>query len=145
MHPRAAKVLMARGIEPSKFRSQRITRDAIGAADLVVTATREHRAAVVTLVPESLHYTFTLGQYSRMATAATPARGWTLEEAGDAAQFGREMFKRALQVRSTLQPVNPSQDDIADPIGRRSAAFRRCADHLSRMIDSILPPLPACW
>lgn len=143
MHHQAAKVLQRRGVDTSAFRSQRINRDLIARADVVLTATREHRAAVVTLVPEAVRYTFTLGQFARMVSAATQTGGGDTDDFDDASSVGRSLLERATLVRSSLQPLASSREDVADPIGRRTAAFRRCADLLAGLTEAILPPLRA--
>src|SRR6266487_4367262 len=51
MDQRAAAVARSLGADPDGFRAQPVSADLVAGADLVLTATREHRAAVVRLHP----------------------------------------------------------------------------------------------
>ncbi|MEQ7129265.1 hypothetical protein ABN034_32695 [Actinopolymorpha sp. B11F2] len=69
MTPEAAAVVSAYGGDPDGFRSTELTADLVGAADLILTATRAHRSAVVTLDPGALRRTFTLTEFARTTAA----------------------------------------------------------------------------
>ncbi len=141
IHPRAGKALGRRNIDTSEFRSRRGSQAAVEEADLILTATREHRSAVVTLVPAAVRRTFTLGQFARMASAVTHMGGWNPGEFPDGATAGRALLEQSVVARSTLQPIDPSREDVADPIGRRMRAFRRCADRLAELAADMMSPL----
>src|SRR6266496_2360661 len=72
MDQRAAAVARSLGAEPDGFRSRPVTPDLVAGADLVLTATREQRAAVVRLHPPAHRYAFTVREFGRLA-AAIPA------------------------------------------------------------------------
>src|SRR4051794_35290398 len=69
IEPGAARALRPLGIGCDAFRARRLTADMVRAADLVLTATRDHRAAVVALVPEAREYTYTMREYARLLGA----------------------------------------------------------------------------
>jgi protein-tyrosine phosphatase len=116
-------------------RSVQLTTALIADADLVLTATRQHRGAVVTTLPGAVGRTFTIGQFARLCDAVPE---FTAHDPGEA---GRELLTRAKRARSSLQPVPGDLDDLPDPMGGGLADFRVCADRLQRSIDSILRPL----
>src|SRR6266516_3236405 len=77
--PLAERLIRARlaaalggGADPDGFRARAVSADLVAGADLVLTATREHRAAVVRLHPPAHRYTFTVREFGRLA-AAIPA------------------------------------------------------------------------
>lgn len=118
-------------------RSVQLTASLIADADLVLTATRQHRGAVVTLLPAALGRSFTIQQFARLC-GVVPA--FTADDPGEA---GRELLTRAKRARSSLQPVPGDLDDLPDPMGGGLADFRECADRLQQSIDTILRPLVA--
>jgi protein-tyrosine phosphatase len=130
MHPYAAHALRERGADPEAFQARSLTAAQVARADLVLTATREHRARCVQLSPASITRCFTLRQWTRLVDAVDPA---TLH-AADPASRARSLWKEALAVRSTLQPVPVEQDDLPDPLGRPVDDFRTCAAELERML-----------
>jgi len=137
MHPRARRALELRGIEPTAaFRSRKLSHEIVERADLILTAERAHRAAVVTLMPAAVHHTFTLLQFARMVSGVT-----RLEADDEPAALGRELISAAVEARSHLQPLVGRDDDVPDPIGHGKRRFRRCAAQLVGSIDAILAPL----
>lgn len=86
-------------------------------ASLVLTASRAHRAAVVSLVPRAARHTFTIREFARLAAAVDPAAldaASPLDPAGRVAALAAE----AAALRGTLPPVPPAEDDVVDPYRR---------------------------
>ncbi len=52
------------GLDPSEFRSRPLLAEHITSADLVLTATKEHRAGVLELAPTALRRTYTLREFA---------------------------------------------------------------------------------
>ena len=127
MHPMAADVLLARGADPAGFRSQALTADDLSSADLVLAATREHRAAAATLHPRVLRRCFTVREFGRLAAGVAPGTLGS-EPAGRL----RALVGHAAGQRGQLAPPrHPSEDDVADPYGRPAPDFEACADVLT--------------
>jgi protein-tyrosine phosphatase len=123
MHPYTEAVLAERGADTREFGSRPVTPAMLAAADLVLTASREQRAACATLLPAALRRTFTLRQFGRLAA--------TVDSRGDLAQL-------LDSVRGVIaQPVGPEEDDLADPLGGPVEAFRVCADEIQGVLDVI--------
>ncbi|HST63645.1 MAG TPA: hypothetical protein VLM05_00530, partial [Mycobacteriales bacterium] len=66
MDPRAAAVARSLGADPDHFRARDLDAEQVIAADLVLTATRQHRGAVLRLHPAAHRYTFTLREFDRL-------------------------------------------------------------------------------
>lgn len=95
--------------------SRRLVVDDVRAASLVLTAAREHRAAVARLVPSAQAYTFTLAQAARIAT-------WRTQRAAVSGLFDAGAGRLAWLVREldagrgmAPRPQDDAEDDIADP------------------------------
>jgi protein-tyrosine phosphatase len=124
MEPFALETLARLGLDtaPSAaFRARELTTEMVESADLVLAASREHRAAVATLVPRAAVRTFTFREFDRLSSgvdgSALPA---------DVVERGRALVSAAA-ARRGLVPVGPDGDDLADPYGAPARAFEQCA------------------
>jgi protein-tyrosine phosphatase len=138
MHPYAAETLESMGVAADAFRARQLDASHIGGADLILTATREHRSAVVSLDPASLGRAFTIPQFARLVAASdrVPATENPVERA-------RMVVQEALRARAMLQPVDRELDEIADPIGRPREAFTACATLLQNTLRPALAVIAA--
>jgi protein-tyrosine phosphatase len=135
MEPFALETLSQLGVDAQAsvaFRARELTTEMVESADLVLVASREHRAAVVTMVPRAVTRTFTLREFGRLAAGvdvgALPfdvvARGLALVS--------------AVAGRRGLVPAGPEGDDLADPYGAPARAFEHCA---ADIVDVLKAPL----
>ncbi|HEU4511501.1 MAG TPA: hypothetical protein VFR87_00190 [Nocardioidaceae bacterium] len=122
--PMAAE-LRARGVDPSGFRSRRLTKGMVDEADVVLTATAAHRTFVLQELPTAVRRTFSLGQLAA-ALEAVPA-----------GVSGQELLAAARRARATAV----SDDDVADPFGRGQEAAAAAAAHIDELLDRLLPRL----
>lgn len=82
-------------------------------ADVILTATREHRKFVVSLAPRTATNAFTMKQFSRLLTGYVQ-----LVEAGDLkpAESPQQLIRELANIRGLVLPADtPEDDDIADP------------------------------
>lgn len=132
MDPEAAERLRRHGGDSEGFVARQLTALMVAGADLVLTATRAHRAAVASLQPSSLPYLFTLGDFSDLAAGAeitlTP-----LPEASRVAQVTRVVADR----RGLVPPRDASDVDIVDPYRRHGQVF----DAMAQGVLASLPPV----
>lgn len=135
-HPLAEQVLLERGLTAVGTTSRLLTPDLIRAADLVLTAERAHRAAVVSLVPAALGRSFTLRQFARLADHVEPLTG------ADPVELGRVLIERAKLARGLGPVAGAEDDDLPDPIGRPLGAYQTCAATLDDVVARIVRPLP---
>ena len=80
----------------------------VARSQLVLTASREHRAAVVSLLPRANRYSFTLKQFARLAQSLEP------DELNDTDAPLDRVAAIAAQ-RGFAAPEQPEDDDIIDP------------------------------
>jgi protein-tyrosine phosphatase len=133
MQPEAARALVARGGDPAGFVARELTVDMVNEADLVLGATREHRAAAVTFDPRASSRTLTLRELARLLGPVGPAAITATEPAERMAQ----VLTAAIANRGLVPPVDPRDDDIADPYGQSRSAYERAAEE----IDAALRPV----
>jgi protein-tyrosine phosphatase len=144
MHRGSAAVLWERGIDARDFASRTVNSSVLSAADLVLTAGREQRAACVTLAPATVRRTFTLRQFTRLAAAAPLAS----EEVADAVPAAGEEVSVPGRLRGLVDRVNASRhlvpnvpakmDDLPDPVDQPIEAFRECAEEIWQSLGTII-------
>ena len=123
MEPFALSTLAGHGVDGSAFRARELVAEHVAAADLVLTATRDHRAAAVVREPRAAARAFTLREFARLCAAVDPA---SLPDA-DVVVRGRALVKAAAGTRGLVPPASPRDDDLADPYHAPETAFQACA------------------
>lgn len=137
MNPPAARVLRERGIDPDGFSATWLREEQVAWADLVLTATAEHRSAVLGLDPTALRRTYTLKELARLAAEVTPDQ---LPPGGPAVRL-RALVALASGLRA-LHPAHPrTVDDIGDPFGGPIEEFRETADDITTAVRGLLRPV----
>jgi protein-tyrosine phosphatase len=121
-----AALVEAAGASAAGFAARRLTAALLSEADLVITATREHRAAVVELAPALVRRTYTLLELARLLTAAPPEGTTTTERL-------RSVPATAALARTR---VRPGDDDVVDPIGRPVSVYQRSFDQFLPAVDA---------
>ena len=100
------------GLDPGQFRSRPLLAEHITSADLVLTATKEHRAGVLELVPTALRRTYTLREFAAVGRDHS------------AAAAPEEVVAAVSRSRSHAGP----DIDVPDPYRGDVAAHRLAAD-----------------
>jgi protein-tyrosine-phosphatase len=95
-------------------------------ADLILTAAREHRAAVLAMSPRALRKTFTLRE---LAALVDGAESESLED----------LVADASRRRSTA----PADVDVIDPYRREPDVHRQVADQIVAAVDVVVDRLSA--
>jgi protein-tyrosine phosphatase len=126
MEPHAATTLAGYGVDGAQFRARELVAEHVAGADLVLTATREHRAAAVVLHPRAAARTFTVKEFARLLAGVDPAD----LPAGDAVARARAVVRAAAARRGLVPPERPGDDDLADPYHAPASAFTVCAEQL---------------
>jgi protein-tyrosine phosphatase len=138
VHPLAAEVLARRGIvvRPD-WVSRRLGRSMVLDADLVLTATRDHRSQVAAMVPRAIRRTFTLAEFGILSTQVAADR----EEAGGrptpAAPVDFSLTEIAAARAHAIVDLTRSLD-IDDPIGLPIEDFERCAERIGDLVDQMI-------
>ncbi|MGH3317266.1 MAG: hypothetical protein ACRDO0_14075 [Nocardioidaceae bacterium] len=128
----AAEQLRRLGGDPDDFMARSLTEWHVDRADLVLTATRGHRAAVLSEAPTALHRTFTLLEFANLA----PYRPQDPNNHGG--DLLAALVAEAAQRRgsATLQEY-----DVPDPYMQSAERHREVADAISTAVDRIVDGL----
>lgn len=125
MDARAAAELDARRVAGAdSFRSRQLEASHAAAADLVLTADRAHRDAVVGLEPAAARRTFTLRELAFLLEDRGGVAGATPVERGAA------VSRLAAESRGLRRPERAADFDLPDPVDGDPADFSRCADRI---------------
>ena len=126
---------------PAAHRARLLRSEHVEASDLVLTATREHRSAVVSLYPRASRYTFTLKQFVVLSTAASADE----ELSGSTNAFAdssRDFVSRVAGFRGQIAPVNSLQtEDIEDPYRRSDEVYQAVGQEINASINAVVVQL----
>ena len=136
IEPYAAEVLAALGGDGAGFRARRLDSHLVSSADLITTATLEHRAAAVSLHPRAASRTFTIRELARLLGAVDLD---TLP-ADDPVERARAMVAAAASRRGYVAAPKAGGDDISDPYGGPREAYQRCG---AVLVEALRAPLDA--
>ncbi len=134
MEPSSAAALTGLGGDPRGFRARQLTAGMAGAADLLLTMTRQHRRAVLGLAPRALFRTYTLLE------AADLLRGvdvTSLPTESASAEQPVGLVRALGAQRATRRRADREQDDVLDPIGRHASVHQ----DVGELIAAALHPL----
>jgi protein-tyrosine phosphatase len=142
MHRHSLAVLKDRDIERDDFRTTWLTAAALSDVDIVIGASREHRAAAVGLRPALLNRAFTLAELARIAETIEPSE----LPVGTVAERLAALIPLAASRRTHSLPEDPAADDLVDPLGGPIEEFVACAatidDLLAPVIELLVPARP---
>lgn len=136
MQPASEQLLGERGVGPAGFRARQLTEQLAAAADIVLTATREHRSQVVQLAPAALRRTFAIADFADLC-AALPAPPWPLrpmERADDPPL--RRLVGQLAAIRPQVAPRQADDADISDPFRQEFAVY----EQMAQQVDGFVPP-----
>ena len=134
MEAHAATTLSTYGVTGADFRARELVAEHVVGADLVLGATREHRAAAVVLHPRAATRTFTLREFDRLVRVVDPAD----LPPGDVVDRARAVVRAAAARRGLVRPDRPRDDDLDDPYHAPASAFAICADLVQRTLAAPL-------
>lgn len=135
------ELLAGAGAGDARHEARLLDSEALQSADLILTATRQERSAVVRQVPSAVGKTFTLRELARVAEAIGPD---ALPE-GDVATRLSALVKAAPKHRGPTAPAVATDDDVSDPAGQGRGAYQRSFDQVEAAVDDIVrtvKPIP---
>ncbi|MEU6863768.1 protein-tyrosine-phosphatase [Streptomyces sp. NPDC046876] len=142
MEANAAAVLADFGADASGFTGRELLDEHVIRADLVLTATRDHRAQVISMGHSAGLRTFTLKEFTRLVRAIDPA---TLPPLDDGvAERARALVRAAAALRGWLLAPSPDADEVHDPYGAPITFFRSIGDEISQALDPVVTALTGC-
>lgn len=115
--------------------------EAVRGAGLILGAAREHRAAVARMLPRASRHTFTIREFARIIDGGIPEEN--MPTAAQPAARLESLTVEAAKFRGYLPVLDPSDDDILDPVGGDKALYQQMADQLVPAIETILDALGA--
>lgn len=135
--PGMAATLALMGVVDVDFWARDLVPELVARADLVLAMSREHRSAVVTMVPAAVRRTFTLTEF------ATLLAEW--EEEGRTRPFHtvrvpdrlREFMVVAPRRRGTIR-LSPADYDVPDPFRLEPEAYRDSAERIAAAVGTIV-------
>ncbi|HEY5836634.1 MAG TPA: protein-tyrosine-phosphatase [Streptomyces sp.] len=137
MEAHAASVLAEYGADPAGFIGRELLDDHVIDADLVLTATRDHRAQVISMGHAAGLRTFTLKEFNRLVRAIDPA---TLPDCG-VIERARALVRAASALRGWLLAPSPDADEVHDPYGAPISYFRSVGAEIHTALDPVVTAL----
>ncbi|WP_443054249.1 arsenate reductase/protein-tyrosine-phosphatase family protein [Streptomyces sp. IBSBF 2435] len=137
MEAHAAAVLAEYGADPSGFTGRELLDDHVIDADLVLTATRDHRAQVISMGHAAGLRTFTLKEFTRLVRAIDTT---TLPE-GSVTERARALVRAAAALRGWLLAPSPDADEVHDPYGAPISYFRSIGAEIHTALDPMVTAL----
>lgn len=123
--PGAQAIARRMGMDLSGHRSRPVTRDLMEHAEIVLTMTEAHRAAVLRQQPSALSRTFTLPEFVRLSA-----------DRPDAVSQPSAPADRAHRARPRTRPAD-GPEDVPDPIGRPMENLECVARQLDRLTGTV--------
>ncbi|NLU67132.1 protein-tyrosine-phosphatase [Streptomyces sp. HNM0574] len=138
MEDHAAEVLVEYGADTDGFRGRELIDDHVIRADLVLTATRDHRAQVISMGHSAGLRTFTLKEFTRLVRAIDAATLPDPRSAEGVVERARALVQAAAALRGWLLAPDPEADEIYDPYGAPIPYFRTVGDEISKALDPVV-------
>lgn len=138
MDDRAAEKARSLGLDTAGFTARALTVEAIAAADLVLTATRQHRGTVVSMCPKALRSCFAVRDFAAVLPELPgdlwPIAGDDVDDGDDARRRVRRVVAAAAARRGFSPPLAPADADIVDPYRRSDEVY---AVMFSQIVDAM--------
>jgi protein-tyrosine phosphatase len=141
MEDHAAEVLLEHGADPEGFLGRELLDEHVIRADLVLTATRDHRAQVVSMGHSAGLRTFTLKEFTRLVRAIDAATLPDARSGHGVVERAQALVRAAAALRGWLLAPSPDADEIHDPYGAPIPYFRSVGDEISKAIEPVVTAL----
>ncbi|MFD9566012.1 protein-tyrosine-phosphatase [Streptomyces sp. NPDC059994] len=140
MEANAAAVLADFGADATGFTGRELLDEHVITADLVLTATRDHRAQVISMGHSAGLRTFTLKEFTRLVRAIDPA---TLPDPlqDGMVERARALVRAAASLRGWLLAPNAEADEVNDPYGAPITFFRSIGDEINVALEPVVTAL----
>lgn len=140
MEANAAAVLADFGADAAGFTGRELLDEHVIRADLVLTATRDHRAQVISMGHSAGLRTFTLKEFTRLVRAIDPA---TLPDPlqDGVVERARALVRAAAALRGWLLAPSVEADEVYDPYGAPITFFRSIGDEINTALDPVVTAL----
>ena len=149
MEAHAAELLAEYGADADGFLGRELLDEHVVEADLVLTATRDHRAQVISMGHSAGLRTFTLKEFTRLVRAIDTATLPVAESPEELVERARALARAAAALRGWLLAPNAEADEVQDPYGAPLPYFRSIGEEIRPALDPVVtaltgvPPRPA--
>ncbi|MCK8677454.1 arsenate reductase/protein-tyrosine-phosphatase family protein [Streptomyces lichenis] len=140
MEANAEAVLADFGADASGFTGRELLDEHVIRADLVLTATRDHRAQVISMGHSAGLRTFTLKEFTRLVRAIDPATLPDPRQEG-MVERARALVRAAAALRGWLLAPSAEADEVNDPYGAPITYFRSVGDEINQALDPVVTAL----
>jgi len=138
----AAVALTEAGISACGFRGRLLNADHLSNADLILTATREHRVQAVAMQPQVVRRAFTLKEFARLTDMVN--KDFVPNEPIDVVAGAHARTGLAARLRRMAGGPHSADDDVVDPLGAPLDTYRIRAAEIdlacARAVDVLLGP-----
>jgi protein-tyrosine phosphatase len=141
MTPQSADAMTKRGFAPTKHVSQDLTPKLLEEADLVLTATLDHRSEIARMLPKASKYSFTIDEFARLTSFLRADPEFQEEFKKKPKETRDQYLKRAIQEAVLLRgmvPTNLDPKDVVDPYGESIEVYNQVAEHIDVMLEIIV-------
>ncbi|WP_175410397.1 protein-tyrosine-phosphatase [Streptomyces sp. TRM64462] len=140
MEANAETVLADFGADAGGFVGRELIDEHVIRADLVLTATRDHRAQVISMGHSAGLRTFTLKEFTRLVRAIDPT---TLPDprADGVVARAHALVHAAAALRGWLLAPSPEADEVNDPYGGPITFFRSIGEEIHQALDPVVTAL----
>lgn len=129
----AQRLARSHQIDASTHVARQIDESTIRESDLVLAMARDHRRAIVQMVPAATRRIFTLRELARITEVAEPSLAQAVGDAETVEEALRSAVRLAATLRGTLPPpADQDEFDVVDP-------YRRSDDIYEASFDALVP------
>ncbi|MFD0369016.1 protein-tyrosine-phosphatase [Streptomyces sp. NPDC059071] len=141
MESNAEQVLADFGADFSGFTGRELLDEHVIRADLVLTATRDHRAQVISMGHSAGLRTFTLKEFTRLVRAIDPATLPDPRDGHGTVDRARALVRAAAALRGWLLAPSAEADEVNDPYGAPITFFRSIGEEIQQALDPVVTAL----
>jgi protein-tyrosine phosphatase len=146
MTPQSAEAMTLRGYTPTKHVSQDLTPKILEDADLVLTATLDHRSELARMLPKASKYSFTIDEFARLTSFLMADPEFQDEFKKKPKETREQYLKRAMQEAVLLRGMVPTSldpIDVIDPYMQSMKVYNQVAAHVDSRLETIVDWLNA--
>ncbi|MDB1087623.1 protein-tyrosine-phosphatase [Streptomyces sp. ACA25] len=141
MEEHAAQVLTEFGADPGGFLGRELLDEHVIHADLVLTATRDHRAQVISMGHSAGLRTFTLKEFTRLVRAIDMTTLPAPDSPDALVVRARALARAAAALRGWLLAPSAEADEVQDPYGAPIPYFRSIRTEIHAALDPVVTAL----
>ncbi|MER5864156.1 protein-tyrosine-phosphatase [Kitasatospora sp. NPDC002040] len=141
MEAHAATVLGEYGVGADGFAGRELLDEHVIDADLVLTATLDHRAQVISMGHAAGLRTFTLKEFTRLVRRIDPSTLPDPRGGDQVTERARALVRAAAALRGWLLAATPESDEVDDPYGAPIGMFRNCGEEIFDALDPVVTAL----